>query len=78
MKQTLEYIVKTLVKNKETVEIKERTFPHKVIFTVITDKKDLGSVIGKGGIIADSIRNVIASMTKDNVIVKFVEKRGEA
>lgn len=70
-----EYIVKTLVTNKENVSVKE--FPteeeNTILIEVLVDSEDIGKVIGKGGRLANSIRTIVqaSSYIKDNKKVKI-------
>ena len=56
-----EYIVKSLVVNKDDVSVKE--FPtdeeNTVLIQVMINEEDMGRVIGKGGKTANSIRNLV-------------------
>ena len=60
MEQLISYIVKSLVDNPDKVEVSTEIESEKVvILKVSVDPSDLGKVIGKGGKIANSIRNVV-------------------
>ena len=69
-----EFIVKSLVTNKENVSVKE--FPteeeNTILIEVLVDSEDIGKVIGKGGRLANSIRTLVqaSSYIKDNKKVK--------
>ena len=72
MQEMLEYIVKNLVSNPDAVKITVENQGKTKVFKVDVDDKDLGSVIGRGGNIANAIRTVIKSVSgKDRVVVKF-------
>ena len=72
MQEMLEYIVKNLVSNPDVVEIVVENQGKTKVFKVDVDDKDLGSVIGRGGNIANAIRTVIKSVSgKERVVVKF-------
>jgi predicted RNA-binding protein YlqC (UPF0109 family) len=72
MQEMLEYIVKNLVSNPDAVEITVENQGKTKVFKVDVDDKDLGSVIGRGGNIANAIRTVIKSASgKERVVVKF-------
>ena len=67
-----EYLVKSLVSNKDSVTVKE--FPseneNEIIIEVLVDETDMGKVIGKQGRIAKAIRTVVkAASFKDNTRV---------
>ncbi len=70
-----EFLVKTLVTNKENVSVKE--FPteeeNTILIEVLVDSEDIGKVIGKGGRLANSIRTLVqaSSYLKDNKKVKI-------
>lgn len=53
-----EYLVKNLVKNTDDVIVKMSEENENTI-DVIVNEEDIGRVIGKGGKIANSIRNVV-------------------
>lgn len=72
MQEMLEYIVKNLVSNPDAVKITVENQGKTKVFKVDVDDKDLGSVIGRGGNIANAIRTVIKSASgKERVVVKF-------
>ena len=55
-----EYIVKSLVKDSDSVSVKEfETEDDSVLIQVLVDSSVIGSVIGKGGKIANSIRTIV-------------------
>ena len=75
MQEMLEYIVKNLVSNPDAVEITVENQGKTKVFKVLVDNKDLGSVIGRGGSIANSIRTVVKSTSnKERLVVKFEAK----
>ncbi len=76
MKEMLEYIVKNMVSNPEAVEIIDESKGKTKIFKVLVLKKDLGSVIGRNGVIANAIRTVVKSLGsgKEKLIIKFDDK----
>ena len=72
MQEMLEYIVKNLVSNPDAVEIAVENQGKTKVFKVLVDNKDLGSVIGRGGSIANAIRTVVKSTSnKERLVVKF-------
>ena len=72
MQEMLEYIVKSLVSNPDAVKITLENQDKTKVFKVDVDDKDLGSVIGRGGNIANAIRTVVKSVSgKERVVVKF-------
>ena len=55
-----EYLVKYLVKDSDSVSVKEfETDDDSVLIQVLVDSSVIGSVIGKGGKIANSIRTIV-------------------
>ena len=55
-----EYLVKSLVKDSDSVSVKEfETEDDSVLIQVLVDSSVIGSVIGKGGKIANAIRTIV-------------------
>lgn len=73
MQEMLEYIVKNLVSNPDAVKVTREEQGKNINFIVLVDGKDLGSVIGRGGAIANAIRTVVKSQNnnKARVNIKF-------
>lgn len=72
MQEMLEYIVKSLVSNPDAVSVVVENQGKTKVFKVNVDDKDLGSVIGRGGNIANAIRTVVKSVSgKERVVIKF-------
>jgi len=73
--QLTEFIVKSLVTDKESVSVKE--FPsddeRTIIIQVLVSETDMGKVIGKSGKIANAIRTLVqaSSSLKDRKSVKI-------
>ena len=67
MQEMLEYIVKNLVSNPDAVEVVLENQGKTKVFKVKVDGKDLGSVIGRGGNIANAIRIQLA-ITEDIIL----------
>lgn len=59
MKDTLTYIISSIVEKPEAVEIKEEEKDGILNFIITVDKDDMGRVIGKQGKVIKSIRNVM-------------------
>lgn len=75
MQEMLEYIVKGLVSNPDAVTITADDQGKTTVLKVLVDEKDLGSVIGRGGCIANAIRTVVKSTTgKNRIVIKFDAK----
>ena len=69
-----EFLVKSLVKDVESVSVKQfETADDTVLIQVLVDEKAIGSVIGKGGNIANAIRTIVqaSSYKNDNKRVKI-------
>ncbi len=81
MKELLEYIVKSIVNNPDSVEITERDsvdFPGLTILTINVAEEDIGIVIGKRGRTINAIRDIIsinAIRSKKRVRVNLEENR---
>ena len=73
--QLTEYLVKSLVENKENVSVKEFESDEEntILIQVLVDSSDIGKVIGKGGKLANSIRTLVqaSSYLKDNKKVRI-------
>lgn len=59
MKDTIEYIVKSLVDKPDAVSVIEEEIDGVVTLTITPDKEDMGKLIGKGGKIIRAIRNLM-------------------
>lgn len=70
-----EFIVKSLVQEKEDVSVKEFETDEEnvVLIQVMVNESDMGRVIGKGGKIANSIRTLVqaSSSLKDGKSVRI-------
>ena len=70
-----EFLVKSLVTNKENVSVKEFDTDEEntVLIQVLVDSEDIGRVIGKGGKLANAVRTLVqaSSYIKDNKKVKI-------
>ena len=58
MKNLLEYILIHLVQFPEDVFVEEQTDEQGSLFIIHVNKEDIGRVIGKGGSVIHSIRNI--------------------
>lgn len=68
------YLVKSLVKDSDSVSVKQfDTEDDSILIEVLVNSDEMGSVIGKGGKIANSIRTIVqaSSYLKDNKRVKI-------
>jgi predicted RNA-binding protein YlqC (UPF0109 family) len=68
-----EMIVKSLVSDPDSILVKEFPSDDEIIIEVVVKEEDMGSVIGREGKIANSIRTVVqaSSYLKDNKRVKI-------
>lgn len=68
-----EMIVKSLVSDPDSISVKEFPGDDEIIIEVVVKEEDMGSVIGREGKIANSIRTVVqaSSYLKDNKRVKI-------
>lgn len=76
MKDLVEYIVKSLVIDEESVKVSETQNDDETIINVTVNPDDMGRVIGKQGKVASSIRAIIKSISSrqhKKVFVKFGE-----
>ncbi len=73
--QLTEYLIKSLVVNKENVSVKEFESDEEntIVIQVLVDSEDIGRVIGKGGKLANSVRTLVqaSSYLKDNKKVRI-------
>lgn len=77
MEELVKYIVSNLVENKDAVEVSTREESEKVsVITVLVDSNDVGSVIGRNGKIAGSIRTIVKSASAKTG-KRFIVKIGE-
>ena len=75
MKELVELLVKSLVKNPDQACVTERVENDTWIYEVTVAQEDMGKVIGKQGRIAKAIRTVAkAAATSDNrrVMVEII------
>ena len=75
MKELVELLVKSLVKNPDQACVTERLENDTWIYEVTVAQEDMGKVIGKQGRIAKAIRTVAkAAATRDNrrVMVEII------
>lgn len=68
-----ELIIKSLVKDEDSISVKEFDSEDEIVIEVIIPEDEMGSVIGKNGKIANSIRTVVqaSSYLKENKRVKI-------
>lgn len=68
-----EMIIKSLIKDPETVSVKQFDTEEEIVIEVVVPEDEMASVIGREGKIANSIRTVVqaSSYLKDNKRVKI-------
>lgn len=68
-----EMVVKSLVSDPDSISVKEFPSDDEIIIEVVVKEEEMGSVIGREGKIANSIRTVVqaSSYLKDNKRVKI-------
>lgn len=74
MKELVEFIVKNLVNDQDSVEVTETVKDRETLYTVKVSAEDFGKIIGRSGKVATAIRTVIKTSAKKNnkhVFVKF-------
>ena len=59
MKDILEYIVKNLVEDPDSITVAEEEIDGVVTLTITPSKEDMGKLIGKSGRVIRSIRNLM-------------------
>ena len=77
MQELINYLVTSLVDNKNDVEIVTKEEDNAIVYTALVNNADLGKVIGHNGKIANSIRTIVKSSNlpcDKKVIVKFAAK----
>jgi predicted RNA-binding protein YlqC (UPF0109 family) len=78
MKELVQYLAKSLVRNPDAVEVKETQTDDACVFELKVAKEDLGRIIGKQGRTAKSIRtllNAAASRGNRKVVLEIVEEK---
>lgn len=81
--QFVEYIVKTLVNNPDKVAVERKIDEKGVLLSLTVDPEDVGRVIGKRGVTAQSIRMLLRALgTKQdaryNLKIVNTDEDGEA
>ncbi len=80
MKEFIEYIVKQLVDNPESVSVESSSSDENTLdFTVKVDDQDVGKVIGKHGNTINALRTLliaIGAKDKKKVMLKIIEPPG--
>ena len=75
MQELIEFIVKSIVNDKDAVSVSANKDDRFTLYTVNVASADLGSVIGKNGKIAEAIRTVVKSAgSRERMRIKFEGK----
>lgn len=76
MKETLTFIVQSLVEQKDKVEITEQPDNLGMVYFIKVDPTDIGRVIGKKGRIINSLRTIFRAAglkSKQNIKLEIVD-----
>ena len=75
MQELIEFIVKSIVNDKDAVSVEAVKEDRFTLYTVRVANGDLGGVIGKNGKIAEAIRTVVKSASsRERMRIKFEGK----
>lgn len=76
MEELIEYIAKSLVDDPTAVRVKRRTTSSSILLELHVASQDTGRIIGKGGRVANAIRNLLqvqeATHNNKRIILKIV------
>jgi uncharacterized protein len=73
MKDTLVYLLKSIVENPDDIVVDETVEETKTLLTVHANQEDIGKIIGKQGRIIRALRDLIKLIAaKHNVYVDIV------
>ena len=74
MQELIEFIVKSIVNDKDAVSVEVVKEDRFTLYKVCVASSDIGGVIGKNGKIAEAIRTVVKSATRERMRIKFEAK----
>ena len=74
MQELIEFVVKSIVSDKDSVTVEVETDNRFTLYTVKVAQSDIGAVIGKNGKIAEAIRTVAKSASRERMRIKFEAK----
>ncbi len=75
MQELIEFIVKSIVNDKDAVLVEAKKEDRFTLYIVNVANSDLGAVIGKNGKIAEAIRTVVKSASsRERMRIKFEGK----
>jgi predicted RNA-binding protein YlqC (UPF0109 family) len=69
----IEYLIKSMVKNPDDVQIEEDKFPYASVFRITLNPDDVGIVIGKRGRTINAIRTIMDAISGDKKISIDIE-----
>jgi predicted RNA-binding protein YlqC (UPF0109 family) len=73
IRSTLEFIVKKIVDNPAQASITETQGEQTVVFEVRVGRGEIGKVVGKKGAMAESLRQILKSLSAKNRIRAVLE-----
>lgn len=76
MKDFVEYVVKNLVSDADAVKVTTIDEGNCLVVKVTVNPDDMGKVVGKNGRVANSIRTIVRSLSRNSgkhTVVKFDE-----
>ena len=71
--ETLEFLVRSIVRNPDDVRVTERAGRRGTTLNVVVNPDDLPRVIGRRGRTAQALRTVIDAIARDEVRVNIVD-----
>ena len=75
MQELIEFIVKSIVNDAESVKVEAIKEDRFTLYKVTVAEGDIGSVIGKGGKIAEAIRTIAKTASqRERIRIKFDTK----
>jgi predicted RNA-binding protein YlqC (UPF0109 family) len=69
----LTYLIKSIVKNPDQVQVEEDKFPYASVFRVSLNSEDIGTVIGKRGHTIDAIRTLMNAISGEKKVSIDIE-----
>jgi hypothetical protein len=66
MEELIEYIAKSLVDDPTEVTVRRRTSSSSIILELRVASQDTGRIIGKGGRVANAMRNLLQAQEADH------------
>jgi predicted RNA-binding protein YlqC (UPF0109 family) len=66
VRELVEYMVRGIVDDPDGVEITEHETPRRIVYEVVVAEDDIGKVIGRGGRVANAIRELLDRCRSDD------------